>query len=756
MRRLLLWLLCAIAPLAAAQTQTLHGTVVNSDGSYFNGTFTISLPRSTVVNTCVSPAQVIPFAPIIIFVRTGTFPSTQLLPTSCLSPSIPYYVDVKDASGAELYTDNWFVPKLLGATIDVGTLSAVKLAAGITVSVPSAIVGTPAGNQTITQPAGTSLSINNLTVTGALTTGSLPYLPLTGGTMTGTLFGSLAAFGTSLSLPAGALNGTIGAYQFYSPKGEFDPFAFGAKGDGTTDDTTALQNTLNAAGALGGSVVRLKAGVYKTSSTLVLPYAVQLLGAGNNNCGLGSAPPAGSCINYSGSSYAIKADISVSGSGKDWQIKDLAIWGNNSTDSGIGILGTLSAVPSNYEISNVTVGNFGVAGIYIKGTSYGKIDHVSLLCTATGPAGKIGMDIEPGALYSEVSYFNAINTQTCSGAAIKIAAGNMLYFNQLDLNNDGIGIQIQPAASNSVFNTYFDNTNIHAETSMGVELDATNGSISRIYFRDIIAGTAGSSTSERPIYAIGGNQASADFDGLQVAVQGGTSPTYAIYADCNAHLSVSWSNPTTGAGSYPQSVCNTNWTPSSNTGAPAKQFRNIIVWDWQTSDPDMNTQWGSNYHELAWNIPSSGGNFYGMGWGAFASNCNSGPGLVFYGTAATTAGGARNAQTFLNGFCVTNPNPSGSTGTNKYSMVLGGRIASNPSDGEPGLGIYPDSTQTGGNLAVDVHSPAGSTVFSTDYNGNVNAAGYKAAGTAGFSGTKTAGSCTLTISGGIITNVTGC
>jgi hypothetical protein len=38
----------------------------------------------------------------------------------------------------------------------------------------------------------------------------------------------------------------------------------------------------------------------------------------------------------------------------------------------------------------------------------------------------------------------------------------------------------------------------------------------------------------------------------------------------------------------------------------------------------------------------------------------------------------------------------------------------------------------------------------------VNAIGFQSSGVAGFTGTKTAGSCVLTISGGIITNVTGC
>ncbi len=49
-------------------------------------------------------------------------------------------------------------------------------------------------------------------------------------------------------------------------------------------------------------------------------------------------------------------------------------------------------------------------------------------------------------------------------------------------------------------------------------------------------------------------------------------------------------------------------------------------------------------------------------------------------------------------------------------------------------------------------------VTAADYNlsGIMNATSFKAAGVAGFTGSKTAGSCVFTISGGIITNVTGC
>ena len=48
------------------------------------------------------------------------------------------------------------------------------------------------------------------------------------------------------------------------------------------------------------------------------------------------------------------------------------------------------------------------------------------------------------------------------------------------------------------------------------------------------------------------------------------------------------------------------------------------------------------------------------------------------------------------------------------------------------------------------------TSGNVQFSGTVRGTGFNAGGTAGFTGTKTAGSCVLTISGGIITNVTGC
>lgn len=149
---------------AQTPTQTLRGGLNYSDHSAFNGYFVLSLAKPTVINTCSSPAQVIPAPSSRVIVTDSVLTPVQLVPTSCLQPSLPYYVQLFDSTGTLIYTDNWYIPRSADGNTYIGTLTSVQYAAGITVSLPQAIVSTPVGTQNIVQPAGTTLHINNATI----------------------------------------------------------------------------------------------------------------------------------------------------------------------------------------------------------------------------------------------------------------------------------------------------------------------------------------------------------------------------------------------------------------------------------------------------------------------------------------------------------------------------------------------------------------------------------------------------------------
>ena len=90
-----------------------------------------------------------------------------------------------------------------------------------------------------------------------------------------------AAEATKLALAGGTMTGPIVGFE---DKGGqvFNVKAYGAKGDGSTNDTAAIQNAVNAANSSGGGVVYFPPGTYVISGdpALSIPGGVSLVGSG--------------------------------------------------------------------------------------------------------------------------------------------------------------------------------------------------------------------------------------------------------------------------------------------------------------------------------------------------------------------------------------------------------------------------------------------------------------------------------------------
>jgi hypothetical protein len=84
---------------------------------------------------------------------------------------------------------------------------------------------------------------------------------------------------TATDVSPAALTGTSNPITVGALVDAFLVNTFGAKGDGHSDDTVAIQNAINAAAAAGGGSVVLDVARYYTTGTLTVPQGVVLCGA---------------------------------------------------------------------------------------------------------------------------------------------------------------------------------------------------------------------------------------------------------------------------------------------------------------------------------------------------------------------------------------------------------------------------------------------------------------------------------------------
>jgi hypothetical protein len=182
---------------------------------------------------------------------------------------------------------------------------------------------------------------------------------------------------------------------------EFNVRDFGAKGDGSTDDTTSIQSALAAANTAGGGTVNLPAGTYVISSALTLFSHIRLSGVGHSSV-ITTPVMTGTGINLlsgQGTSVSPLTDI---------EICDLKLDGSNVTPPSYNSSqgkGMYMSYLKRLKIHGVNVYNTWASGI---GTDF-LVDSVIDRCIVencgrgwtTGQVGGSGIGIGTGVFATE-------------------------------------------------------------------------------------------------------------------------------------------------------------------------------------------------------------------------------------------------------------------------------------------------------------------------------------------------------------------
>jgi hypothetical protein len=215
-----------------------------------------------------------------------------------------------NATGSSASPTAFSMPGCSGATSALGWASGSGFACnssinaatlgGATFASPGTIGGTTPGAATFT----------NLTGTGTI---SLPSASLSTTVLSGLGTGVQTGLQTSVNI----VGGFVG-YSFSILTGAgISPYSYGAVGNGSTDDTTALQNWINGSGA-SGEPGFCSNGAYKITKTLLISaLQTKIMGPGGTACAItpafGTAPTisgAAAGATYAGSATSIRLTVS--------------------------------------------------------------------------------------------------------------------------------------------------------------------------------------------------------------------------------------------------------------------------------------------------------------------------------------------------------------------------------------------------------------------------------------------------------------
>lgn len=340
-----------------------------------------------------------------------------------------------------------------------------------------AAVATVTGTAPIVSSGGTSPAIS-LTTSPAgqtpvgVTRNIATTAPLTGG---GTLAADLTlALSAASASAAGSLSASFFNFINSTQFGTFNVKAYGATGDGSTDDTAAVQAAYTAAtgftaGAAGqrGAVVAYPPGVYKLTAAITLASANGIVSAGYGR------GPATLLVNFaSGDLFALPA------SSEFWEFRSLQFFAGVTRTSGafINTNGANDVIIDRFAMSGAFTG-INVSGASIKVTvTNGTIDST---VAATG----VGILVANGAagdtyLGPRLIFSNSAGARPL--ADIRIQQTGHCQIDGVNATSGVSGLLIDPSTSQDVSYVFCSNSLFDSCGTNGLLVNPANVASARV------------------------------------------------------------------------------------------------------------------------------------------------------------------------------------------------------------------------------------------------------------------------------------
>jgi hypothetical protein len=564
---------------------------------------------------------------------------------------------------------------------------------------------------------------------------------------------------------------------------------FNAKGDGVTDDTNAIQAAVNAlAGstAQGGTLV-FPCGTYVTTAKITVPMWMTLAGQGSSLC---------STINYTTASGAaiVFASPVTSTFYRRGGLRDLQINGTSATNTAVGVFlgGDPSSAqsPSAYQANhqffqNVTVQGFGT-GFQVGNNAYNdsffdcliQTDGIGVLLPGGVTNSGANMNFHGGIFLGNTTagvqtntgshqfYFFGtqfeFNKAGVSGSTISANFYGANFENNSDSGCSTCGPFVQTTNATGYYKILIEGGIAQYDTSPSTALVNISGTIVNFSVKGLTLYASASVTEAFNISASVLNASAINIEDLNgdetnqfIAVLNSSAPPSIVHylskgnattmpnQQCFGCLTPIANSPVTigeGSAQFPSSAI----TIQPTTHATSRRASQTMG-DW-TIQQDLNGTGAKDYG--LYNGPNNLVPFSVGPNGQWGLGPNSLYQTGITGTIGDYRTGGITTLDFVAGSGqVSNPlfRFYGGTLPNVIGFYVG--------NGNPNSTV----TATQGSMYLNQAGNAGNTLWMKETGIATNTGWVPYVGAAStYSGTKTAGSCVLTITNGLITNVSGC